>query len=89
MDEGKEVLNQGKKLRLAKKKDLKLELVCVTYGEKYIASRERQHILTDKHKFASPREVKNNENIIFLNSQTAFPEKSKKLKKFISIVKKI
>jgi len=76
-----------KKLRLAKKKDLKLELVCPTCGEKYIASRERQHILTDKHKFASPREVKNNENII--NSQTAFPEKSKKLKKFISIVKKI
>jgi len=31
-----------KKLRLAKKKDLKLELVCVTYGEKYIASRERR-----------------------------------------------
>jgi len=32
--------------------------------------------LTDKHKNASAREVKNNENIILLSSQTVFPVKS-------------
>jgi len=49
------------------KKDLKLELLYPTCGDKYLASRERQHILTDKHKNASAREVKNNANIILLN----------------------
>jgi len=69
MYEGKEVLNQGKNDKISEnKKDLKLELLCPTYGDKYLVSRERQHILTDKHKNASAREVKNNENIILLNS---------------------
>jgi len=52
------------------------EVLMCTCGDKYLASRERQHILTDKHKNASAREVKNNENIILLNSQTVFPVKS-------------
>jgi len=56
--------------------DLKLKLLCPTCGEKYLASRERHHILTDKHKNASARELKNNENIILLISQTGFPLKS-------------
>jgi len=57
------VLNQEKRAKISEnKKDLKLELVCPTCGDKYLASRERQHILTDKHKNASARDVKNNEN---------------------------
>jgi len=43
MDEGKEVLNQEKKAKLSEnKKDLKLELLCPTFGDKYLASRKRQ-----------------------------------------------
>jgi len=49
IDEGKEVPNQKKAKISENKKDLKLELLCPTCGDKYLASRERQHILTDKH----------------------------------------
>jgi len=76
MDEGKEVLNQEKKAKISEnKKDLKLELLCPTCGDKYLATKESQHTLTDKHKNASAGEGKNNENIILLNSQTIFPVK--------------
>jgi len=60
-DESKELLNQEKKAKISEnKKDRKIELSCPTCGDKYLASGERQHILTDKHKNASAREVKNN-----------------------------
>jgi len=40
-DEDKDIiLNQEKKARISEnKKDLKLEILCLTYGEKYLASR--------------------------------------------------
>jgi len=77
MNEGKGVLNQEKKAKISEnKKDLKLLLLGPTCGDKYLASRERQHILTENHKNASAREVKINENIILLNSQIVFLVKS-------------
>ncbi|XP_033239472.1 uncharacterized protein [Drosophila pseudoobscura] len=73
--QGPSTSGASKRPRLDTPMDLRI-IDCSICGESYPSSRERRHMMSDKHKNARAAQLEENENVILISTESRFPLKS-------------